>query len=71
MREVTQLLRERFRMRFILCREDDGFAAADQIPRERSTDVADPDDSGCHGDSSFLFGRWMRQSCGMTPELNR
>ena len=23
------------------------------------------------GDSSFLFGRWMRQCCGMTPELNR
>jgi hypothetical protein len=42
-------------MRFVLRREDDGLAAADQMPRQRSTDVADPDDCGCHSDSLRLF----------------
>jgi hypothetical protein len=54
-REVTQLLRERCCIRFVLRREHDGLAAADQMPRQRSTDVADSDDCGCHGDSSFLL----------------
>ena len=54
-REVTQLLRKRCRLRFVLRREDDGLAAADQMPRQRSTDVADSDDCGCHGDSSFYL----------------
>jgi hypothetical protein len=51
---LTQLLRERRCIRFVLRREDDGLAAADQMPRQRSTDVADSDDCGCHGDS-LLF----------------
>src|SRR5207247_8339663 len=54
-REVTQLLRERCCVRLVLRREDDGLAAADEIPRQRSTDVADSDDRGCHGDSSFYL----------------
>jgi hypothetical protein len=47
-------LRERCCIRFVFGREDDGLAAADKMPRQRSTDVADSDDCGCHGDSSFF-----------------
>jgi hypothetical protein len=46
-------LRERRCIRFVLRREDDGLAAANEIPRQRSTDVADSDDCGRHSDSSF------------------
>src|SRR6185369_13666031 len=48
-RELTELLREGCCIRFVLGREDDGLAAADQVPRQRSTDVAGSDDCGCHG----------------------
>jgi hypothetical protein len=41
-------LRERRCVRFVLGREDDGLTAADQMPRQRSTDVAGSDDCGCH-----------------------
>jgi ribosomal protein L27 len=47
-------LRERFCIRFVLRRDDDGLAASDQMPRQRSTDVADSDNCGCHGDSSLF-----------------
>ena len=40
-------------MRLVLSGEDDGLAAADEMPRQRSTDVARSDDCGCHCDSSF------------------
>src|SRR5713226_4740377 len=49
-RELTELLRDRCCIRFVLSGEDDGLAAADQMPRQRSTDVAGSDDCGCHGD---------------------
>jgi hypothetical protein len=52
---LTQLLRERRCIRFSLRREDDGLADVDQMPRQRSTDVADSDDCGRHGDSSLLL----------------
>src|SRR2546428_11411258 len=42
-------------MLLVLRREHDGLAAAGQMPRQRSTDVADSDDCGCHGDSSLLL----------------
>src|SRR6476646_9311130 len=42
-------------MRFVLSREDDGLTAADQMPRQRSTNVACSDDCGCHGDSFPLL----------------
>src|SRR5437879_11005255 len=44
-RELTKLLRERCCIRFVLSREDDRLAAADEMPRQRSTDLARSDDS--------------------------
>src|SRR6266581_1903611 len=59
-RVLTQLLCERCRIRFVLRCEDNGLAAADQIPCQRSPDVADSDDCSCHGNSSLFY---------LTPQL--
>jgi hypothetical protein len=48
--ERSDLVRERFRARFILRGQDDGLATGDQAPGEGTPDVADADDCGGQGD---------------------
>ena len=54
--ERPELLREPFRARFVLGRQDDGLAATCEMPGQRGADVADADDCGCHTHSFPSYG---------------
>ena len=61
-RERSELLRQRFRVRFVLRGQNNGFVAGYKMPGKDAPEVADPDDCGCQPGSfpSFVPGRDRR-----------